>query len=180
MGLHEIVLPETKPETEWLDGRAVQKVSPTYSHSQLQMALMLALESWDTDRQFGRFGPEWRFRLTPPGEVTRPLVPDVGYLSYEALSRDAADDDVEIPLASPTVAFEVLSPDDRPRLVAIKIATYLASGTSAVVVVDGRETSVTVHAPGSVSRFSAGDVVTLDAMPGLSIDVAALFARARR
>ena len=26
--LREIVLPETKPETEWLRGRAVQKVSP--------------------------------------------------------------------------------------------------------------------------------------------------------
>jgi hypothetical protein len=28
MGIHEIVLPETKPETEWVLGRALQKVSP--------------------------------------------------------------------------------------------------------------------------------------------------------
>jgi uncharacterized repeat protein (TIGR03803 family) len=33
MPLHEIVLPETKPETEWVCGRALQKVSPQRTHS---------------------------------------------------------------------------------------------------------------------------------------------------
>jgi hypothetical protein len=32
---HEIVLPETQPETEWLCGRAVQKVSPRRKHGEL-------------------------------------------------------------------------------------------------------------------------------------------------
>jgi hypothetical protein len=35
MSLHEIVLPETKPETEWVRGRALQKVSPTLRHDAL-------------------------------------------------------------------------------------------------------------------------------------------------
>ncbi len=36
MSLHEIVLPETKPETEWVRGRALQKVSPRYRHARCQ------------------------------------------------------------------------------------------------------------------------------------------------
>ena len=32
----EIILPETMPETEWLRGRAVQKVSPKRRHGELQ------------------------------------------------------------------------------------------------------------------------------------------------
>ncbi len=36
MSIHEIVLPETKPETEWILGRAVRKVSPFRTHALLQ------------------------------------------------------------------------------------------------------------------------------------------------
>jgi Uma2 family endonuclease len=37
MALHEIVLPETKPETEWVRGRPLQKVSPQRTHSRLPL-----------------------------------------------------------------------------------------------------------------------------------------------
>jgi hypothetical protein len=36
MSIHEIVLPETKPETAWILGRAVRKVSPFRTHALLQ------------------------------------------------------------------------------------------------------------------------------------------------
>ena len=79
---NEIVLPETKPETEWLRGRAVQKVSPFRKHSRLQRWWVIRLGDWAENR--GEAGPGWRFRIAPPGEVVRPLVPDVSYLSYRA------------------------------------------------------------------------------------------------
>jgi hypothetical protein len=75
MSLHEIVLPETEPETEWILGRAVQKVSPFRTHARLQLTLGAALLAWAEGR--GEVGSEWRFRVAPPGEVRRPLVPDV-------------------------------------------------------------------------------------------------------
>ena len=37
--LREITLPETKPAMEWVNGRAVQKVSPTRKHALLQVSL---------------------------------------------------------------------------------------------------------------------------------------------
>src|ERR1700681_1625809 len=145
MSLHEIVLPETKPETEWVRGRALQKVSPTYDHAALQALLSTALRTWADDGAHGRVGPEWRFRVAPPGEVVRPLVPDIGYLSYAALPADAPRDAVQVPLAAPTVAVEILSPGDRRRDVQHKITTYLSAGTTAVILVDPRGETIAVH-----------------------------------
>jgi Uma2 family endonuclease len=182
MSLHEIVLPETKPETEWVRGRALQKVSPIYSHARLQGLIGAALMDWADAGEHGRAGTDWRFRVAPPGKIVRPLVPDVAYLSFATLPRDASPAAYEVPLGSPTVAVEILSPDDRPRDVADKIDTYLCAGSAAVVVVDPIRTTFAVHDPNQpVPRLvSPPETFTHPALPGFALDLAALFARARR
>ncbi|HEY4442047.1 MAG TPA: Uma2 family endonuclease, partial [Candidatus Elarobacter sp.] len=127
----------------------------------------------------GRVATEWRFRIAPPGEIVRPLVPDVAYLSYAALPAETPREAIQIPLAAPTVAVEILSPDDRTSDVEDKVATYLRAGTSAVVVVDPHWETIAVH-DGAVVTLRAGDVLTHAAMPGFSLDVGDLFAKAKR
>ena len=180
MSLHEIVLPETKPETEWVRGRALQKVSPTYSHSRLQSLLSMAFTLWAEHGGHGRVGTEWRFRVPPPGRVVRPLVPDVAFLSYAALPVEAPWEDVEVPLAAPTVAVEILSPDDRRVDVRDKIGVYLAAGSCAVIVVDPEGVTLAVHDRDGVRILRAGGTLTHAALPGFSLDVAGLFERAKR
>jgi Uma2 family endonuclease len=180
MSIHEIVLPETKPETEWVRGRALQKVSPTYDHGTLQGLLFLALFTWAENGGHGRVASEWRFRIAPPDAVVRPLVPDVAYLSYERLAENAPRADVQVPLGAPTVAVEILSPYDRAADVRDKTATYLAAGSSAVILVDPPRETVTVHDASGSRSFGAGDVLVHESLPGFSIDIAALFARAKR
>jgi Uma2 family endonuclease len=177
MSLHEIVLPETKPETEWVRGRALQKVSPTYAHARLQALIGSVLTSWADAGDHGRVGTEWRFRVAPPGKIVRPLVPDVSFLSYRALPADTPFDDVQVPLAAPSVAVEILSPDDRRRNVEHKIAVYLSAGTQAVVVVDPRGQTIAIHDRGGVRVLRAGDMLEHTSLPGFSLDVGALFAR---
>ncbi len=177
MSLHEIVLPETKPETEWVRGRALQKVSPTYVHARLQALLVIELTAWADAGSRGRVGTEWRFRIAPPGRIVRPLVPDVAFLSYAALAADAPFDDVQVPLGAPTVAVEVLSLDDRRRNVEHKIAVYLSAGTQAVIVVDPRERTIAVRDCAGVHTLRAGDTLEHTSLPGFALDVAALFAR---
>jgi Uma2 family endonuclease len=180
MSLHEIVLPETKPETEWVRGRALQKVSPTYSHAILQRLVLTALGTWADEGGHGRVGAEWRFRVAPPGKVVRPLVPDVAFLSYDALAADAPREAVEVPLGAPTLAVEILSPGDRRADIADKIATYLAAGTALVIVVDPRTATIAVHDASGTRVLRAGDVLRHDALPAFSLDVRELFARAAR
>ncbi len=104
---NEIDLPETKPETEWVRGRALQKVSPTPNHSFLQLALATALGTWAKGK--GKVGSEWRFRITPPGKITRPLVPDVAYVRREQLIG-LSDNELQASRFAPDAAFEILSP----------------------------------------------------------------------
>ncbi len=175
----EIVLPETKPETEWIGDRAVQKVSPTYSHARLQSLFAIALTAWGEEGR-GRVGTEWRFRVTPPGVATRPLVPDVAYVAYVALAADAEPDAFEVPQIAPTVAVEILSPDDRPADVAEKTRTYLAAGSSLVVVVDPHDQIVDLFDASGMRRLGRGETLAHDALPGFALDLTALFDRARR
>jgi Uma2 family endonuclease len=177
MPLHEIVLPETKPETEWVRGRPLQKVSPQRTHSRLQGALTIALSAWADGR--GEVGPEWRFRIAPPGEVRRPLVPDVAYVSNERL-RTLNDAQLEIPPLAPDVAVEVLSPDDRRIDLDDKIGVYLRAGSSLVIVVDPQRRIVELHDTAHTARLDESETITHAALPDFAYPVVELFAVLRR
>ncbi|HEY0797940.1 MAG TPA: Uma2 family endonuclease [Candidatus Baltobacteraceae bacterium] len=173
MGLHEIVLPETKPETEWVRGRALQKMSPTRDHSRLQSALIVHLGAWADGR--GEVGVEWQFRLSPPGSIVRPLVPDISYVSNERL-RNIAPDELQVPRFPPDVAIEVLSPDDRGPDIEDKISVYLSAGTALVILVDPKTRTAALIDP--LIRRTLDETQTLEhaALPGFSLSLATLFA----
>jgi Uma2 family endonuclease len=177
MAIDEIILPETKPETEWVRGRALRKVSPQRTHSRLQGALTMRLDQWAAGR--GEVGPEWRFRVAPPGEVRRPLVPDVAYVSSERL-RSLSDKELETPPLAPDVAVEILSPDDRRADVDDKIAVYLRAGSSLVIVVDPQQRIVELHDRAGTTRLSEADAIEHSALPEFSYPVHELFAVLRR
>lgn len=177
MALHEIVLPETKPETEWVRGRALQKVSPKRTHGRLQGALIVQFDRWAQGR--GEVAPEWRFRVAPPGEVRRPLVPDVAYISNERL-RALNDDEIEMPPLAPDVAIEILSPGDRRMDVDDKIAVYLRAGSSLVIVVDPKRRIVELHDEAQSVYIDESGTIEHPALPGFAYPVADLFAVLRR
>lgn len=177
MAIHEIVLPETKPETEWVRGRALQKVSPQQTHSRLQGALTMRLDRWAGGR--GEVGPEWRFRVAPPGEVRRPLVPDVAYVSNERL-RPLNDEELEIPPIAPDVAVEILSADDRRVDLDDKIAVYLRAGSSLIIVVDPRQRTVELHDRDATVRLDETGTIQHWTLPEFAYPVSELFAVLRR
>ena len=174
---YEIVLPETKPETEWVRGRPLQKVSPQRDHSMLQKALTIRLDRWAAGR--GEVGPEWRFRVAPPGEVRRPLVPDVAYVSNERL-RPLSDAELQIPPLAPDVAVEILSPDDRRVDVDEKISVYLRAGSSLVIVVDPQRRVVELHDSEHTACLDESSAIEHPALPDFSCPVGELFAVLRR
>jgi Uma2 family endonuclease len=173
----EIVLPETKPETEWVRGRPLQKVSPKRSHSRLQGALTMQLDRWAAGR--GEVGPEWRFRVAPPGEARRPLVPDVAYVSNERLQA-LSDEELETPPLAPDVAVEILSPDDRRADIEDKIAVYLRAGSSLVIVVDPQQRAVELHDAAQTVRLDEANTLEHWALPEFAYRVRDLFAVLRR
>lgn len=172
--MREIVLPDIKPALEWINGRAVQKVSPKRKHALAQTRFAAALDAWAQAMGSGMVGTEWHFHVAPLGEDRRPLVPDVAYLSYARLPY-AAQLETEIPRMAPDVAIEILSPDDRPDDVDEKVRVYLATGAMAVVLVDTDAQSATVWESGRTSDFDRDEIFEVAALPGFSMAMRDLF-----
>jgi len=174
----DIVLPITKPETEWVRGRALRKMSPTRDHSRVQGAFLIAIEQWmRLSGQAGEVGPEWRFRLAPPGEVRRPLVPDVSYVAADVL-RGRSHAEIQAPEFPPTVAVEVLSAGDDRRDVAAKIAAYLGSGVRLVLVLDPRRRTADAHDSDGTRHLEPSETFEHPALPGFALELASFFAGA--
>lgn len=172
MSIHEIVLPDTKPETEWILGRAVRKVSPFRTHAQLQAAFSAALLQWSAGG--GAVGTEWRFRVAPPGEIRRPLVPDIAFVRYERLAG-LEGRELEAPEFSPDVAIEIRSPGDRVQRIEHKIGVYLATGASLVIVVDPARRTVHLHDAGGTRDLRGDDVIAHAALSGFALALPELF-----
>ena len=175
--MREISLPEAKPALEWVNGRVLQKVSPQRKHGLAQGVFFGALHAWTIRTGSGRVATEWEFRVQPPGEDQRPLVPDVAYLSYARLPY-GAEAEADIPRLAPDVVVEILSPDDRRRDVEEKIRVYLAAGTQAIFLVDTAKKTVTIcDRWGRATVESHADLRHL-ALPDFSMPVRSLFEEA--
>ncbi|NMG59059.1 Uma2 family endonuclease [Geitlerinema sp. P-1104] len=137
-----LALPETKPASEWIDGRIVQKPMPQGKHSQLQSALVTTLNLAIKPGQLGCAFPELRCVF---GD--RAIVPDVVVLTWE---RIPIDEDGEIanliPLA-PDWAIEILSPEQSHTRVTKNLLHCLKHGTTMGWLIDPAEKTVFVYRP---------------------------------
>jgi len=170
--LAPIPIPETKPATELIDGRLVQKMSPKRRHQALEARWMNALIAWAAGR--GEAYHEWRHEFAATGYAFASLVPDVAYLSRESLDAlgPAAS---ESPPRAPEVAVEILSAGESERDLGWKVRAYLAAGTMVVFVVDPPHRAVIAHACDGVLRFGPGETVSHPSMPGFAYEIDAMF-----
>ncbi len=174
--MQPIIEQQTKPASEWIFGRVVQKVSPTERHASAQARVAAAFMAWADASGNGRVGTEWEFRIAPPGEVVRSLVPDVAFLSYDRLGFEE-DQAAQMPAVPPNVAVEVLSPNDKRRNVDEKIRVYLACGTGLVAIADPESKTVVLHDASGVVTLKVGDTLRHSELPGFAMPIAAIFAK---
>jgi Uma2 family endonuclease len=165
----DILVPETKPATEWVNGRLLQKMSPRPRHGLIQGRITIAVTAWSNAARRGRVGPEIDFRFQPAGERWRILVPDVAFISYDRLPEDADED--EVPRVPPELAVEVLSPGERFDDIADKIRVYLQCGVNVAIYIDARRRSFDVYRLSGMERLTDGATFSDDALPGLQLDV---------
>jgi Uma2 family endonuclease len=170
--LAPISIPETKPATEFIDGRLVQKMSPKQRHQALEKRWMAALDAWADGR--GEAFAEWRHEFTAPGHRFASLVPDVAYMS-NATFESLGPAGFQAPARAPEIAVEILSTGESESRLRWKIGAYLAAGTKVVFVVDPPRRTVVAHAADGVTRFGPGETVWHPAMPGFSFAVDAMF-----
>lgn len=170
--LAPISIPETKPATELIDGRLVQKMSPKRRHQALEKRWTAAFDTWAAGE--GEALTEWRHEFRAPGHRFASLVPDVAFASastIEALGPEAS----EAPPLAPEIAVEILSAGESEPRLAWKIGAYLAAGTKVVFVVDPPRRTVVAHAADGVARFGPGETVRHPSLPGFAFPIDAIF-----
>ena len=169
-------IPQTKPATEFIDGRLAQKMRPFGLHARVQRVVAAALGDWSDDRGRGRVGAEWDFDLTPPGGRTNRLVPDVAFLSYDRVPYED-ETAAQVPIVAPDVVIEILSQGQTLENSQRRIAIFLACGAKLIVLIDPcKEVAWLVDAV--VSRELARDGAIEDAsMPGFQLPLARCFER---
>lgn len=165
--------PEQKPYLEFIRGKVRPKAVPDQFHSLLLARLTAMLHPWSESIQ-GWTLTEQRCVLVVVDELREVVLPDVAWWSIAQLPA-LAGGPVNV---APTLAVEILSPDDRYGDVQDKVVQYLRAGVAVVWVVDPRSRNATVYRSGTEP-----DVVSPpgrlhdDALPGLEISLTELFAR---
>jgi Uma2 family endonuclease len=109
-----------KPESEFLAGREVPKVSPRRSHGVVQFAFARILYS--LGHAYGTTATEWRFPIMESPHTS--LMPDVAFVARERLTA-LSSEEREAPAFAPDVAVEIRSPSDRVADVEWKMDAYV-------------------------------------------------------
>lgn len=127
-------LPETKPASEFMDGRVEQKPMPQGKHSRLQLKLCDAINAVAEPAQIALAFPELRCTF---GD--RSLVPDVSVFAWARIPF-AADGEVENSFTMPPDwTVEILSPDQKATKVIRNILYCLDYGCRLGWLIDPEE-----------------------------------------
>ena len=149
---------------ELIDGEVYEKPVPTFDHGSLQIEIghMLA--------KYGRASSEAR-TLIPGSGFGRDsaVLPDVCFFRRES-ARERGH--VTKP---PHVAVEILSPGQSLLEMTAKARIYLDFGVESVWLVDPDGRTVEVFEAGERRTLAGADTLSSPSVPGLSIQVGALF-----
>ena len=135
-------LPETKPASEYIDGRIYQKPMPQGKHSRLQLKLCNAINQSGEEQQLALAFPELRCTFG-----NRSIIPDISVFSWERIPFDA-DGEIENSFQIyPDWTIEILSPDQSTTKVISNILHCLKHGTQLGWLIDPGERLVLIFQP---------------------------------
>ena len=163
------------PRYQLINGELTEMSGATLAHQSFLLELSLEISSQVRAADIGRI-------VIAPYDVHidphNTFQPDLMYVSNDRLhilEQLAAT-------GAPDVVIEILSDSTRRRDLNEKLPVYGANGVREIWIVDLDAATVTIHSGDGdtstpVRTFAASDTLTSDAMPGVAIDLAPIFAR---
>lgn len=137
-----LALPETKPASEYIDGKIIQKPMPQGEHSIIQAELIIPLNSALKSQKIASAFPE--LRCTFGG---RSLVPDVAVFTWDRIPRQDNGKIANAFNLEPDWIIEILSPNQSQTKVTKNLLYCLNHGTKLGWLIDPSEQSVFVYFP---------------------------------
>jgi Uma2 family endonuclease len=133
-------LPETKPASEFIEGKIIQKLMPQGKHSTIRGGLICAIDSILKPDKIARAYPE--LRCTFGGRST---VPDVTVFAWDRIPRDDDGRVANVFALAPDWTIEILSPDQSQTKVVRNILHCLSHGTQMGWLIDPDEELIFVY-----------------------------------
>ncbi|MEL7357488.1 MAG: Uma2 family endonuclease [Cyanobacteria bacterium J06560_6] len=137
-----LLLPDTKPASELIDGRIIQKPMPKAAHSVIQGSLTTAInQALRSDKEACAL-PELRCAFDGVA-----IIPDITVLPWELIPRDESGMINGDLLSPPTWMIKILSPGQSQSKVVKKILHAIDSGTEIGWLIDPAEKCVFSYRP---------------------------------
>ncbi|MGB7416047.1 MAG: Uma2 family endonuclease [Thermosynechococcaceae cyanobacterium] len=134
-------LPETKPASEYVDGRMTQKPMPQGKHSRLQDKLVKVINAAVESEQLACAFPE--LRCTFDGSS---IVPDIAVFTWARIPTDDIGEIANV-FPAPDWTIEILSPRQRPTRVTKNILRCLKNDTQMGWLIDPEDRAVFIYRP---------------------------------
>ena len=158
-------LPETKPASEYINGKIIQKPMPKGKHSRLQLRLCNTINEQAESQKIASAFPELRCSFG-----TRSVVPDVAVFRWDRIPFDT---DGEVPddfLLSPDWTIEILSPDQSSNRVIGNILYCIEHGCKIGWLIDPSDRSILVFRPNQPPQLLK-DNETLPVLPEILLKI---------
>jgi Uma2 family endonuclease len=163
-----------------IDGVRIFMTNPTRRHQRILLRISRLFYAFELETRSGE-------TLVAPQDVLitrsplRTRQPDVAFISRERLERNAEETNPAPLDPSPELVVEVLSPGERLRARAARIADYCSVDVRECWVVDPRTLTVEVlrltpDGPVSIATYGQSEALSSEVFPGLRLPVAAFFA----
>lgn len=132
-------LSETKPASEYIDGRIIQKTMPKARHSRLQAKLTSTINEVTESKRIAYAFPELRCTFG-----NRSTVPDIAVLLWGKIEFDVNGEPVDNVVVAPDWTIEILSPEQSANRVTGNILHCLSHGCQLGWLVDPEDRSILV------------------------------------
>ncbi len=147
-----LTLPETKPASEYIDGKVFQKPMPKRQHSLLQSELCTTINAATKPNKVAYAFPELRCTFG-----NRSLVPDISVLSWQQIEFDRDGIPVDDVFVAPDWVIEILSPGQSANRVMANISHCLEFGCEAGWLIDPKDRSILVLRPDKLPELCQDD-----------------------
>ena len=135
-----LATPETKPTSEYIDGKIIQKPMPKGKHSTIQTELSAAINAALKPQKTARAFSELRCTFG-----RRSIVPDITIFTWDRIPRDDNGEIADSFQAAPNWTIEIVSPNQSHSRVIKNILHCLDNGTELGWLIDPQEQSVFVY-----------------------------------
>jgi Uma2 family endonuclease len=146
--------PETKPSSEYIDGRVIQKPMPQGKHSIVQGELVPTVNAVVKPQRMAWAFPELRCTF---GD--RSTVPDIAVFIWSRIPRDDNGEVANAFLTHPDWTIEILSPDQSQTRVTKNILHCIKYGAEMGWLIDPDEKTIFVYRANQVEVFDEPDAV---------------------